>query len=135
MVEARIRVLYGDTDQMGVVYYANYLRYFEFARSEFFRAQGGSYREMERDGLLLPVTEAQCNYKASARYDDLLVVRVRVCELGRVRVRFGYDVLREADQHLLATGHTVHACVSREGRPVRIPEAVLARLPLTPDAD
>lgn len=131
MVEARLRVIYGDTDQMGVVYYANYLRYFEFARSEFFRAHGGSYTEMERAGALLPVVEAHCNYKASARYEDLLVIRCRVSELKRVTVTFAYEVIREADGALLSTGHTTHACVGRDGRPVRIPEAVAARLPVT----
>lgn len=131
MVEARLRVIYGDTDQMGVVYYANYLRYFEFARSEFFRAQGGSYTQMEKEGALLPVVEAHCNYKASARYEDLLLIRCRVSELKRVTVTFSYEVIREADGLLLSTGHTVHACVGRDGRPVRIPEAVAARLPIT----
>ena len=78
MFQARVRVIYGDTDQMGVVYYANYLRYFEFARSEFLRAHGRSYREMEAEGLSLPVVEATCRYMAPARYEDVLRVGIEV---------------------------------------------------------
>ena len=129
MVESRIRVIYGDTDQMGVVYHANYLRYFEFARSEFFRAHGGSYRELEREGLLLPVVEAHVLYKAPARYDDLLRVRARVSELRRASLVFAYELWREeAPDKVLSTGHTVHACVSRDGRPVRMPEPLVRLL-------
>ena len=127
-MEARLRVIYGDTDQMGVVYYANYLRYFELSRSEYFRAVGGSYRDLEATGLGLPVVEAAAQYKASARYDDVLVVRVRLTELRRVTMRFDYEVVRESDQVLLATGHTVHACVTREGKPTRLPDAVVRLL-------
>ncbi len=126
MVEARLRVIYGDTDQMGVVYYANYLRYFEFARSEYFRGKGGSYREMEKDGLFLPVVEATCQYKASARYDDVLVIRTRVSEVKRVTLTFSYEITREGDPTTLCLGKTVHACVDRSGRVCRIPDAMTA---------
>ena len=126
MVEARLRVIYGDTDQMGVVYHANYFRYFEFARSEYFRSRGGSYRELEREGLMLPVVEATAAYKSPARYEDVLLVRTRVSELKRVSLTFSYEIYREGDSDTpLCTGHTVHACVSREGRPTRLPDAVV----------
>jgi acyl-CoA thioester hydrolase len=129
MVEARLRVIYGDTDQMGVVYYANYFRYFEFARSEYFRARGGSYREMEREGLLLPVVEATASYKSSARYDDVLLIRTRVSEVRRVSLTFCYDLFREGDPDaLLCTGRTVHACVKRDGKPTRLPDGVVRLL-------
>jgi acyl-CoA thioester hydrolase len=125
MVEARLRVIYGDTDQMGVVYYANYFRYFEFARSEYFRARGGSYRELEREGLLLPVVEATASYKSPARYDDMLLIHARVGEVRRVSLAFHYELFREeAPDTPLCTGRTVHACVNREGKPSRLPEAV-----------
>jgi acyl-CoA thioester hydrolase len=126
-VDARLRVIYGDTDQMGVVYYANYLRYFEFSRSEYFRARGGSYVEFERSGLGLPVVEAHCVYKAPARYDDLLVVRVHVSQLRRASVRFEYEVFREGGP-LLATGSTLHACVGRDGKPTGLPAEVVKLL-------
>ena len=128
MVEARLRVIYGDTDQMGVVYYANYFRYFEFARSEFFRAKGGSYRELEKDGLFLPVVEASCNYKASAKYDDLLDIRTWVSELKRASLTFSYEIRREGEDRILCTGRTIHACIGRDGRPVRLPEAIVTIL-------
>ncbi|MFL5319152.1 MAG: acyl-CoA thioesterase [Myxococcaceae bacterium] len=123
-VEARLRVIYGDTDQMGVVYYANYFRYMEFSRAEYLRALGWSYREMEAEGALLPVVDAQCSYKASARYDDLLVIKATVTELRRVSLSFSYDIRRDADGVLLATGKTTHACVGRDGKATRIPEKV-----------
>jgi acyl-CoA thioester hydrolase len=129
MVEARIRVIYGDTDQMGVVYHANYFRYFEFSRSEYFRARGGSYREMEREGLALPVVEATASYKSPARYDDVLLVRPHVSEVKRVSLTFTYEIFREGGSDTpLCTGRTVHACVSREGRPTRLPEALVRLL-------
>ena len=128
MVEARLRVIYGDTDQMGVVYYANYFRYFEFARGEFLRAHDLAYRDIEREGALLPVTEASCSYKASARYDDMVLVRAELTELRRASLRFEYALSREADGQRLCTGFTVHACVGRDGKPRRIPGLLAARL-------
>lgn len=129
MVATSIRVIYGDTDRMGVVYYANYLRYFEAGRNEWFRAQGARYREVEAEqGILLPVVEANVRYHRSARYDDLLRVETRVTEIRRASVRFDYRVVREEDDALLAEGHTVHACIDREHKPRRLPEPILAIL-------
>lgn len=131
MIEARLRVIYGDTDQMGVVYYANYFRYFEYARNEYFRAQGGNYRELEREGSFLPVVEATCAYRAPAKYDDLLVIRTGVSELKRASLTFSYEIRRDGDDRILCTGHTVHACVTREGRPIRIPESLTRLVTVT----
>jgi acyl-CoA thioester hydrolase len=126
MVEARLRVIYGDTDQMGVVYHANYFRYFEFSRSEYFRARGGSYAELERAGLQLPIAEASCQYKAPARYDDLLVIRPMVSKVRRASLVFTYELFREGEPRaLLCTGRTLHACVGRDGKPTRLPDAIL----------
>src|SRR2546430_2810898 len=111
MIEARIRVIYGDTDQMGVVYYANYFRFFEFARSELFRARGVSYRDVEAGGSLLPVIEASCLYKAPARYDDLLLIQTEVGEIKNASFSFIYSLRREGEPQVLCTGKTVHACV------------------------
>jgi acyl-CoA thioester hydrolase len=127
MVPTSIRVIYGDTDQMGVVYYANYLRFFEAGRNEFLRAKGLRYREVEeRLGVILPVSEATVSYKASARYDDLLTVETSLAELRRVSARFDYRVLRGAE--VLATGHTVHACVDPGGRIQRMPPELVEAL-------
>jgi acyl-CoA thioester hydrolase len=127
LVRTDIRVIYGDTDRMGVVYYANYLRYFEAGRTEFLRAKGLSYRDFEETArLLLPVVEAGVAYRLPARYDDLLAVETSLTEARRASARFGYRVLRDGD--LLATGHTVHACVDLEGRIRRMPGDLLARM-------
>ena len=142
MVRTEIRVIYGDTDRMGVVYYANYLRYFEAGRTEFLRAKGLSYRDFEeRARLLLPVTEAGVAYHLPARYDDLLAVETSLVEVRRASARFAYRVVRGADR--IASGHTVHACVDLEGRVQRMPRELVDRLlageaaapPGAPEAD
>src|SRR5262244_1468859 len=92
-----IRVIFGDTDQMGVVYYANYLRYFESARAAYWRDLGKSYQELVAWGVALPVIEAHCVYKKSAYYEDLLLVDVSVSELRAASLRFAYRVLRGSD--------------------------------------
>lgn len=128
MVPTRVRVIYGDSDQMGVVYYANYLRYFEAGRNEFIRAKGLRYRDFEeRYGLVLPVAEANVKYHSPARYDDLLTVEVTLAEARRASARFTYRIVRE-DGVLLATGHTVHACVDRGGKVKRMPPELVAAL-------
>ncbi len=127
MVRTQLRVLYGDTDSGRVVYYATYLRFFEAGRAELIRARGISYREVEeRFGILLPVTEAHAEYRAPARYDDLLTVETRLGELRRASARFDYRILR--GDELLVTGHTVHACVDADGRIRRMPPELLEKL-------
>ena len=127
MAKTEIRVTYGDTDQMGVVYYGNYLRFFEAARSDFLREKGARWRDVEsRHGVYLPVIEAKVNYKRPAFYDDMLVVETRLAELGRASLRFEYKVLRGDD--LLATGHTLHACVDKQGDIREFPAALSERL-------
>ncbi len=127
-VDAKLRVIYGDTDQMGVVYYANYFRFFEFSRSEFFRARGGNYTAMEKEGYGLPVVSAHCDYKRPAKYEDVLIIRVHIAELRRASLRFEYEVTREGDATVLATGHTVHACVGPSGKPTGLPASVVKLL-------
>jgi acyl-CoA thioester hydrolase len=122
---SRVRVRYAETDRMGVVYYANYLVWFEVGRTDLLRQSGWSYREMEGDGFALPVTEAHCEYRQSARYDDELDIRTRGALLSPVRVRFDYQVVRASDTALLAEGHTVHASLDSTGRPRRLPDRVL----------
>ena len=115
------RVLYGDTDQMGVVYYANYLRFFEGARNEWIRAHGITYAEIEAAGLLLPAIEAHLVYRRPARYDDLIEIDTKV-SATRVRLRFQYQVRRQGDPEILIEGFTTHAGVSKSGRPTRFPQ-------------
>ena len=119
-----VRVRYAETDQMRVVYYANYLVWFEVGRTEWLRGTGWSYREMETDGVSLPVIEAHCEYRQPARYDDEIEILTRATLLTPVRVRFDYDVVRVADHGVAAVGYTVHAALDRDGRPRRLPDRV-----------
>jgi len=107
---------------MGVVYYANYLVWFEVGRTEWLRETGWTYREMEQDGITLPVTEAQCQYRQPVRYDDEIEIRTVATLLSPVRIRFDYDVFR--DGRVLASGYTVHATLDPSGKPRRVPARV-----------
>jgi acyl-CoA thioester hydrolase len=127
MVKTDLRVIYGDTDQMGIVYYANYLRYFEAGRNEFIRAKGLRYRDFEeRFSLRLPVVEAAVSYRTPARYDDVLTVETTIEDVKRASARFVYRIVREGE--VVATGHTLHACVDLEGRVRRMPQDLVGRL-------
>lgn len=119
-----VRVRYGETDTMGVAYYANYLVWFEVGRTEWLRQLGWTYREMEAEGLFLPVVEARCEYRRPARYDDELEVRTRGSVVSGARVRFEYEVVRTSDKMLVAAGETIHAVLNGDGRPRRLPERV-----------
>ncbi len=119
------RVIYGDTDNMGVAYHANYLRWFEKGRAELFRSMGLSYREIEQRGTFLPVAEAYCKYVASARYDDLLIIEATVDLSFRHGMKFDYRIFNEDETTLLATGFTKHACVNAQGRVIRPPAFIL----------
>jgi acyl-CoA thioester hydrolase len=123
----RVRVRYAETDCMGVVYYANYLVWFEVGRTDWFRDIGKSYREMEIGGVQLPVIEAHCEYRRPAKYDDDLEIRTRATLLSPVRIRFDYEIVR-GDDETLVTGYTVHAALDAQGRPCRLPDHVRALL-------
>jgi acyl-CoA thioester hydrolase len=126
--EVRIRVRYGETDQMGVAYHGSYVAYFECARTELLRASGITYSQMERDGYFLVVTEMRIRYRASAHYDDELAITARVVDHGPATVRFAYEVRREPDPAVLVEGDTELACVGLDRRPRRLPPAVADRL-------
>jgi len=122
---------------MGVVYYANYFVWFEVARADLLRNAGWTYRSMEADGFSLPVIEAHCDYRQSAKYDDDVEIQTSGALFSAVRIRFDYRVVRTSDQALLAVGHTVHATLDRNGRPCRVPDRVrpiLAQAPGVEDA-
>lgn len=126
---------YADTDAMGVVYYANYFVYFEVARTTALAELGHPYWEMEKNGILIPVLRAHCEYHGPARYGDTLVVRTVRMRLGRARIRFEYSIHRagpsdEADAGpALATGYTEHAFVNPAGKPLRPPEDIMGLFP------
>ena len=117
-----IRVIFGDTDQMGVVYYANYLRFFESARADHWRQLGRSYKDLEAWGVALPVVEAHCNYRRPAYYEDLLVVETAIVDVRGASLRFTYVVRRGTD--VLAEGYTRHAVIGTDGRPRAMPQAL-----------
>jgi acyl-CoA thioester hydrolase len=134
---ARVRVLYADTDKMGVVYHASYLRYLEMARVEFIRDAGYPYGAMESDGFALPVTDLAIRYRASALYDDVMTIEAGLAFLSRVRVHFHYRVtVRAGDRPPYAGGNvdadveiltaqTRHCCLGlAEGRPAALPNEV-----------
>lgn len=121
--ETIIRVRYSETDAMGLLHHANYISYFEVARTEMLRAAGGDYRAMEDRGFYLVVVKLECQYKRPARFDDQLAVRARVVRNHGAKLEHEYEVLR--DRELLATGRSVLACVNREGRVQRITDELL----------
>ncbi|MEZ4525752.1 MAG: thioesterase family protein [Desulfobacterales bacterium] len=120
------RVIYGDTDKMGVVYHANYLRWFEMGRTETFRHLGLAYKEIEKKGILLPVSEVWCKYLHPARYDDMLIIETGLDEGIKGGMKFDYTIFRQpedgmTDEKPLVRGYTRHACITPEGRVVRPP--------------
>jgi acyl-CoA thioester hydrolase len=116
----QLRVRYQETDQMGVVYHANYLNWLEIARTEWIRELGIPYSELEEKGLLLPVTDVQMKYIQPARYDDVIEIHLRIVDFSYVRLGFDYDVYRSNDNLLLLTGTTRHVWVNRDWKPVRL---------------
>jgi len=116
----KIRVKYKDTDRMGVVYYGNYLTYFEVGRTELMRDLGFPYSELEAEGFALVVTETAIKYHANVGYDSIITVKTAITDVRKVRVRFDYEIVSE-DNSLLVSGHTVHACLDSDQKPTRIP--------------
>ncbi len=123
VVSLRFRVRYAETDQMGVVYYANYLVWFEMGRAEYCRKAGFRYAELESHGFRLMVADAHCRYKSPARYDEEIRVETTIKELKKKTLTFGYRILNHETGQLLAEGYTKHVCTNLEGRLVRLPES------------
>jgi acyl-CoA thioester hydrolase len=128
-VETRLRVRYAETDQMGVVYHANYLIWMEVGRVEYWRKAGLRYRDMEReDGVLLVVAEANCRYLAPAFYDDEVLIETRVTASSPRMIRFEYQMAAANDGRVLATGYTKHVFCGTDRRPRRVPQKYHAAL-------
>ena len=124
--EVKLRVRYADTDQMGFVYYGNYAAFYEVARVESFRNLGFSYKNLESNGIGMPVLNMQSSYHAPARYDDLLKIIIKIPEMPRARIRYEYEIYNEEAQ-LLNTGETTLAFINMSsGRPVKMPENLKA---------
>jgi acyl-CoA thioester hydrolase len=134
--ETPVRVRYAETDRMGVVYHANFLIWFEIGRTEFCRARGFAYREMEEDeASFLVVAEAYCRFKAPAFYDDDLIVRTHITELRRRSVRFGYEIVRAETGQVIAEGETGHVVTDASGRVRSMPERYRLLLSAVPEED
>jgi acyl-CoA thioester hydrolase len=121
-------VRYAETDQMGVVYHANYLVWFEVGRTDLLRTHGWTYREMEESGVSLPVIEVECRYRKPARYDEEMEIRTEGRVISPVRMEFQYELRAVGSDDLVATARTSHAAIGRDGRPCRLPERVLQAL-------
>ncbi len=117
-----MRVRYAETDQMGVAYHGDYFAWFEVGRTDLLRQRGLTYRELEQQGIRLPVIEAQARFLRPALYDDVLEIRTRLQSVTGVRVEFRYEVHRAGTEGALATGATSHAAVDFQGRPRRLPD-------------
>jgi acyl-CoA thioester hydrolase len=119
--EARVRVRYAETDQMGVVYHSNYLIWFEVGRVEFIRQLGLNYKQMESEGCGISVVNVHVRYRAPARYDDELVIETRLLAARGAVIRFGYRILRVTDGVLLCEGETMHVCVGKDMKKMCLP--------------
>jgi len=125
------RVIYGDTDAAGVVYNANYLRYFEIGRTEMMRAWALPYSAIEELGCVLPVTESYLRFKAPAAYDDLITIATSLVEVSKLTCRFHYAISRDQEGQrpmLLVKGFTVHACINRQGKLTPFPAVVMEKI-------
>ena len=119
------RVIYGDTDQMGIVYYANSLRWFDKGRAAFLLQIGLPYSTIEQQGFHFPVVEVSCRYLESARYDDLVQIETEMSDCRRASLTFKYVISRDSDRSTIATGMTEHACTDLTGKIIRIPKILL----------
>ena len=124
VVEHSTRVRYSETDSMGIVYHANYIVWFEIGRTEFCRAAGFPYREMEEQGVLILVTGVDCRFRRAARYDDSVTIRTRMGESGSRGLSFFYEIAMAEDGKLLAEGSTRHVFVNADCRPITIPPSI-----------
>lgn len=122
--ETEIRVRYAETDQMGIVHHSNYLVWYELGRSEFCRARGFSYKEMEeKDNALMVVAEVYCRYKSPAYYEDVLIIRTKLGEVRSRSIRFIYEIFRASDQALLSEGETLHVVTDSDKKVRSLPES------------
>lgn len=125
---SKIRVIYADTDALGIVYHTNYIKWFEIGRGDLFRDMGSCYAALEARGFHLPVTEAYCQYLVPARYDQILRLETEIEYIGRAVVRFNCEIWDEAREVKHVEGYTIHACTTRKGKVARIPEDIIDRI-------
>lgn len=120
ITKTKLTVRYAETDQMGIVHHSNYPVWYEAGRTDFIKAMGMSYSDVEAQGVLLPLLELHCKYIQAARYEDIVIIETTLTKLSVVKVEFSYKVYRESDGMLLNTGSTVHGMVTKELRPIHM---------------
>lgn len=124
----KTRIRYGETDQMGVVYHGNYAQYFEIARTEWLRSLGITYKDMENEGVMLPVVSLSFKFLDSAKYDDIITIKISIKKPPVVKIEFDYEILNEEGK-LLTTGNSVLAFMNmKTGKPMKCPDYILDRL-------
>jgi acyl-CoA thioester hydrolase len=121
--KTELRVYYSDTDKGQVVYYANYLKWFEIGRTELLRQYSFNYADFEKQGILAPVVEVKCGFKTPARYDDAIIIETKIENMGNSSIKFYYKILRKEDKELLADGYSVNVFINKDTmKSVNIPE-------------
>lgn len=123
MISIKYRIIYADTDQMGVVYHSNYFKFFEMCRGEMMRKNNLSYKQVEDLGFMLPIIESHCEYKLPAKYDDVIEIFGKVSEVKGIRVKIECEVY--CNNQLLAKGYTIHICTNKDGKPIKVPEILI----------
>lgn len=133
VTEEQIRVRYGETDQMGHAYYANYLYWFEQARGAWCRARGFTYKGLEEMGFMLPVVEVHARYRGEVKYDDLITIRVKLAEIRRASMQFTYEVINETSGKLVTEGYTWHVLMGTARKAISVPPEVMEMLLRNPE--
>ena len=123
-----IRVIYADTDAMGIVYHTNYIKWFEIGRTELLRSIGIVYAEVESEGYNMPLTEAYCHYLLPAKYDQIIILETEMEYLKRASMKFNYTLWDEGKEKVLVEGYTVHACTNNLGKIVRFPSFIVKKI-------
>ncbi len=126
--EVKIRVIYADTDAMGIVYHANYIKWFEVGRAELFREIGIVYADIEAAGYYLPLSEVHCHYITPARYDEIIVVATEIVYIRRASMKFNYTITDENMEREIAEGYTLHAFTDKNCKVIRAPEDMINRV-------
>jgi acyl-CoA thioester hydrolase len=121
--QTETRVYYSETDHAGAVYYANYLKWFEIGRTEILRKAKLTYADFEKQGLLAPVVEVKCNYKQPARYNDVIIIKTKIDNIGTTSIKFNYEIINKKTKNKIAEGYTVNVFIDKKTRkPTRIPD-------------
>lgn len=128
MIIVKEKVRFVETDMMGVAHHANYFRWFEMGRVEYLRQAGISLLEMMADDIVFPITHVECQYRSSAKFDDIILIETRMTEVSQVKMSFSYKIFREADGTLLATGNTQNVFTGKDGKIVRLPAKYFMKL-------